>query len=85
VLIIFQSIFSKFKDNTSSSYWNNYHCPQQYTDAYNNTKQNVTDNTVNTTRRINDIVLLSTESFNKSVENIQKYYNNSSKLLQLCK
>jgi hypothetical protein len=36
----------------------------------------VTDNTVNATRRINDdIVLASTETFNKSIEIAQKYYN----------
>ena len=71
----FQSVFSKFLDNTSKSYWNNYLYPQRYTDVYNKTNQNVTDNTVNATRRINDIALASTETFNKSIEIAQKYYN----------
>src|SRR5215204_3303840 len=71
----FQSVFSKFIDDTSKSYWNNYLYPQQYTDIYNKTNQNVTDNTVNTTRQINDVALASAETFNKSIEIAQKYYN----------
>ena len=46
------------------------------------TNQNITDNTINANRRINDLVLGSTETFNKSIEIAQKYYNEvSSKLL----
>lgn len=51
--------------------------PQRYTYVYNKTNQNITDNTVNTTRRINDFVLGYTETFNKSIEIAQKYYNES--------
>ena len=73
--IIFSAV-SKFIDNTSKSYSNNYLYPQRYTDVYNNkTNQNVTDNTVNCTWRINDIALVSTETFNKSIQIAQKYYN----------
>ena len=72
---IFQSVLSKFIDDTSKSYWNNYLYPQRYTDVYNKTNQNVTDNTVNATRRINDVALESAETFNKSIEIAQKYYN----------
>ena len=74
----FQSVFSKFIDDTSKSYWNNYLYPQRYTDEYNKSNQNVTDNTLNSTRstrRINDITLASAETFNKSIEIAQKYYN----------
>jgi hypothetical protein len=71
----FQSVFSKFIDDTYKSYWNNYLYPQRYTDVYNKTNQNVTDNTVNCTRRINDLALASAETFNKSIESAQKYYN----------
>jgi hypothetical protein len=72
----FQSVFSKFIDDTSKSYWNNFLYPQRYTDVYNNrTNQNVTDNTVNCTQRINDIALTSAETFNKSIEIAQKYFN----------
>jgi hypothetical protein len=71
----FQSVFSKFIDDTSKSYWNNYLYPQRYADVYNKTNQNVTENTVDATRRINNVVLASTETFNKSIEIAQKYYN----------
>ena len=71
----FQSVFSKFIDDISKSYWNNYLYPQRYIYMYNKTNQNVTDNTVNATRRISDILLASTETFNKSIEIAQKYYN----------
>ncbi len=73
----FQSTFSKFIDDTSKSYWNNHLYPQRYTDVYNKSNQNVNDNTVNATRRIYDVVLASTETFNKSIEIVQKYYNES--------
>ena len=73
-----QSVFSKFIDDTSKSYWNNYLYPQRYTDVYNKTNQNITNNTVNANRRINDLVLGSTETFNKSIEIAQKYYNEAS-------
>jgi ABC-type transporter Mla subunit MlaD len=74
----FQSVFSKFIDDTSKSFWNNFLYPQRYTDVYNKSNQNVTDNTVNATRRINyDVVLASTETFNKSIEIAQKYYSES--------
>ena len=71
----FQSVFSKFIDDTSKSYWNNNLYPQRYTDVYSKTNQNVADNTVNATRRINDVALASAETFNKSIEIAQKYYN----------
>ena len=75
---IFQSVFSKFIDDTSKSYWNNYLNPQRYTDVYNKTNQYVTNTTVNGTRRINDIALASAEAFNKSIEIAQKCYNEAS-------
>ena len=51
--------------------------PQRYTDIYNKTNQTITDNTVTATNRINDAVLGYTETFNKSIEIAQKYYNES--------
>ena len=72
---IIQSVFSKLIDDTSKSYWNNYLYPQRYTDVYNKTNKYVTNTTVNATRRINDIALESAETFNKSIEIAQKYYN----------
>jgi hypothetical protein len=73
----FQSVFYRFLDNTSKSYWNNFQYPRQYTDAYNNTNQTITNNTTNYTQRVNDFALTSTETFNKSIEIAQKYYNES--------
>jgi hypothetical protein len=42
--------------------------PERYADVYNKTSQNITDNTINANRRINDLVLGSTETFNNSIE-----------------
>ena len=44
---------------------------------YNKNNQNVTDNTVNATKRISDILLVYTDTFNKSIEISQKYYSES--------
>ena len=73
----FQSAFSRFLDNASKSYWNNFQYPQQYTDVYKNTNQIIKENTINCTQRINDFALASIESFNKTIEIAQKYYNES--------
>ena len=62
---------------TSKSYRNNSPSPQKYTDIYNKANKTITDNTINSTNKINDVVLGSTESFNKSIEIAQKYYNES--------
>jgi hypothetical protein len=70
-----QSVFSKFIDDISKSYGNNYLYPQRYTDVYNKTNHKVTNTTVNATRTINDVALVSVETFNKSIEIAQKYYN----------
>jgi hypothetical protein len=51
--------------------------PERYADVYNKANQTITDNTIDVTNRINDAVLGSTETFNKSVEIAQKYYNES--------
>ena len=74
----YQPILSKFLDNIfDNSHWNKFIVPEIYTDVYHKTNQNVTDNTVNATRRLNDFALTSTETFNKSMEIAQKYYNES--------
>src|SRR6185436_12120891 len=77
ILNTYQSAFSRFLNDTSKSYWNNYMYPERYADVYNKTSQNITDSTINANRRINDLVLGSTETFNKSIEIAQKYYNES--------
>ena len=76
LLDTYQSVISRFLDVTSKSYRNNSTSSQRYADIYNKTNQTITDNTVNATRRINDVVLGS-ETFNKSIEIAQKYYNDS--------
>ena len=76
----YQPVFSKFLDDTytkTKSNWNNFIFPESYADVYNKTNQNITDHTINCTRRINDFALTSTETFNKSIEIAQKYYNES--------
>ena len=73
----FQSEFSRFRSDISKSYWNNFLYPQRYANVYNKTYQTIIDNTINATNRINDVILGSTESFNKSIEIAQKYYNES--------
>ena len=74
----YQPAFSRFLDDTytkSKSNWNNFRFPERYDDIYNKTNQTITDNTINCTHRVNDFALTSTESFNKSIEIAQKYYN----------
>jgi hypothetical protein len=71
----FHSVFSKFIDDTSKSYWNNYLYPQRDLDAYNKTSQTMTDSTVKCTQRINNVALASAETFNKSIEIAQKYFS----------
>ena len=75
ILNTYQSAFSKFLNDISKSFWNNYLYPQRYTDVYNKTNHNVTNTTVNGTRTINDVALGSTETIHKSIEIAQKYYN----------
>ena len=77
ILNTYQSAFSRFLNDTSKSYWNNYMYPERYADVYNKTNQNITDTTINANRKINDLVFGSTETFNKSIEIAQKYYNES--------
>ncbi|HET9774697.1 MAG TPA: hypothetical protein VFP25_06915 [Nitrososphaeraceae archaeon] len=72
ILITYQAVLSKFIDK---SYWNKFIYPQRYTDVYNNTNQNITNNTISATRRINDCVFGYTETVNKCMEIAQKYYN----------
>ena len=71
----YQSALSKFIDNTSKS-WNYFMNPARYTNIYNKSDQNMSNNTINATR-INDFMLGYVETFNKSIEIAQKYYNDS--------
>jgi len=58
----------------------NYIYPEKYADVYNKTSQNITDNIINANRRINDLVLGSTETFNKSIEIAQNTIMNLFKI-----
>ena len=73
----FQSVISRFLNDASKLYSNNFSSKQQYTDTYNKTNQTITDNTINYTQRVNDFALASIESFNKTIEIAQRYYNES--------
>ena len=50
---------------------------KRYSEIYNKNNQNVIDNTINATRKSHELILASTETFNKSIEIAQKYYNDS--------
>jgi hypothetical protein len=71
----YQSILSKFIDDTSKS-WNNFMNLVRYPNIYNKSSQNMSDNTINATR-VNDFMLGYVKTFNKSIEIAQKYYNDS--------
>jgi hypothetical protein len=78
LLNTFHSVSLKFLDDAlNKSYLNNFIYTQEYTDAYYKTNKNITDNTVNATRRINEFILVFIETFNKSIEIAQRYYDNS--------
>jgi len=77
----YQPAFSKFLDDTytqTKSNWNNFfRYPESDASGYNKINQNLTDHTINCTQRAKDFALVSTETFNKSIEIAQKYYNES--------
>jgi len=69
----YQAIFSKLIDDTSKSYWNNFIIGERYTRAYKMNEES--DTTKDVTSTINDYMLKYTDTFNKSLELFQKYYN----------
>ncbi len=77
LLDTYQSLIFKFLGDTSKSFGKNATSPKRYADIYNKANQTITDTTIETTNKINDVVLGSTETFNKSIEIAQKYYNDS--------
>jgi hypothetical protein len=48
---------------------------ERYTGTYNRFNHNGTDNTIDCTRTIYDVMLGYTNTFNKLLELVQKYYN----------
>jgi exonuclease VII large subunit len=71
----YQSSYAQFWDNIYKSYWENFNIPQRYSETYNTLNKNIRDYTVNATNSINEIVVGGVESFNKSLELTQRYYN----------
>ena len=69
----YQAIFSKLIDDTSKSYWNNFIIGERYTRAYKMNEES--DTTKDVTSTINDYMLKYTDTFNKSLELFQNYYN----------
>ncbi len=73
----YNTAFTRFIDDSTKSYWNNFLIPQRYTEIFNKNNQNVIDNTISATRKSHELILASTETLNKSIEIAQKYYNES--------
>ena len=69
----YQAICYKLIDDTSKSYWNNFIIGERYTRAYKMNEES--DTTKDVTSTINDYMLKYTDTFNKSLELFQKYYN----------
>jgi uncharacterized protein YlaN (UPF0358 family) len=81
ILNIYQSAFSRFINDTfnNKSYWNNFVIAEQTFNIYNKISQNIIDNTINNTRTIHEFIVENIETFSKSIEIAQKYYNNGIK------
>ena len=77
VLDTYQSSYAQFWDNikNNNSYWKNFNLPQRYSETYKKLNKNIQDYTVNATNFINEIAVGGIENFNKSIELIQRYYN----------
>jgi hypothetical protein len=71
----YQAIFSKLIYNNSKSYWNNFIIGERYIVAYKMNGNKESDTTKDVTSTINDYMLIRTDTFNKSLELFQKYYN----------
>lgn len=57
--------------------YNNREILSKYTETYNIINKNITENVTNRTNFINEDVIENIESFYKSIEIIQKYFNNA--------
>jgi hypothetical protein len=71
----YQAIFSKLIDDTSKSYWNSFIIGERYISAYKMNDNKESGTTKDVTSTINDYMLKYTDTFNKSLELFQKYYN----------
>jgi hypothetical protein len=73
----YRTAFTMFLDDSIRSYWNNFMIPHRYTEIFNNNNQNMIDSSINATRKSHELILVSTETFNKSMEISQNYFNES--------
>jgi hypothetical protein len=72
----FQPEFSRFLDKIYNKYnWTDFRFSERYTNIYNKTNQNISDQAITCSQRLNNFALISTESFKKSIEITQKYYD----------
>jgi hypothetical protein len=77
IIKTFQSNYGQTFENIYNSYWNNSQIPERYTETYNTINRNVTDDITNRTKFINEIVIGNIETFNKSIESVQRYFNDT--------
>ena len=68
---------NKYKETNNEIIKKSIDTANKYQQEFNKINQNVTDNTIDVTRRLNDFALIYIETFNKSIEIAQKYYNES--------
>lgn len=77
IIKTFRSNYGETFENIYNSYWNNSQIPERYTETYNTINRNVTDDITNRTKFINEIVIGNIETFNKSIESVQRYFNDT--------
>lgn len=77
IIKTFRSNYGETFENIYNSYWNNFQIPERYTETYNTINKNVTDDITNRTKFINEIVIGNIETFNKSIESVQRYFNDT--------
>jgi hypothetical protein len=77
IIKTFQSNYGQTLENIYNSYWNNFQIPERYTETYNTINRNVTDDITNRTKFINEIVIGNIETFNKSIESVERYFNDT--------
>jgi hypothetical protein len=75
--IMYENISERINQLQERLIYNNREILSKYTETYNIINKNITENVINRTNFINEAVIESIESFYKSIEIIQKYFNNS--------
>ena len=74
ILDIYQSSYYQFIDIFSKSL-GSLMIPVRYYETYNRINKSITEGTTNTLRIVNDTIARNIETFNKSLDLSQKYYN----------